>query len=116
MRPRVLAIGGLHPSGRAGLLADVATISSMGAHALAVVTSLTAQGKRPRAHAVDPELIAAQLDAAAQSGPLHAVKVGVVPDRAALSVISKWLAKTKLPVVVDPVTVSSKGLLLSSLQ
>lgn len=112
----MVAIGGLDPSGRAGVLADVATIRALKAEALAVVTTITAQGRRASASAVEPELIAAQLHAVTESGPLHAVKVGVIPDRAALGVVVEWIAKHQLPTVVDPVTVSSRGLRLSSLQ
>jgi hydroxymethylpyrimidine/phosphomethylpyrimidine kinase len=110
-----LAIGGLDPSGRAGVLADVATIRAQGAEALAVVTCLTAQGRRSCTWPVSARQISAQLQAAADSGPLHAVKVGVLPDRQALTAVVKWLKKARLPTVVDPVRESSKGLQLSTL-
>ncbi|MBL8952787.1 MAG: bifunctional hydroxymethylpyrimidine kinase/phosphomethylpyrimidine kinase [Myxococcaceae bacterium] len=109
----VLAIGGLDPSGRAGLLADVETIRSLGAHACAVATCLTAQGKTPRSTPVAPELIAAQL---AALSAIDAVKIGAVPNRAALAVIARYVAKRGVPVVVDPVRVTSKGLRLSTLR
>lgn len=109
----MLAIGGLDPSGRAGLLADVATLRSLGAEALAVVTCITAQGKKPLSRPVAPRLVAAQLEAI---DGVAAVKIGAVPDRATLSVIARWLRTRRVPVVVDPVTVTSKGLELSSLR
>lgn len=116
MTLRVVAVGGLDPSGRAGVLADVATIRAAKAEALAVVTCITAQGVEPRSAPVEPALIAAQLKAVADSGPIHAVKVGVIPDRAALGVIVEWLAALAVPTVVDPVRVSSRGLQLSTLE
>ena len=116
MTPRVVAVGGFDPSGRAGLLADVATIAAAGAQGAAVVTCLTAQGRKPRSSPVAAKLIAAQLDAVAEAGPVHAVKLGVIPDRAALGVIVEWLADLAVPTVVDPVRASSKGLKLSSLE
>jgi hydroxymethylpyrimidine/phosphomethylpyrimidine kinase len=112
-RPRVVAIGGWYPSGRAGVLADVATIRAAGAEAAAVVTCITAQGARPRSTPVEPKLVVAQLEAVSDSGPIHAVKLGVIPDRVLLDVIARWLGDT--PAVLDPVTVSSKGLTLSTL-
>ena len=41
--PNVLSIAGVDPSGGAGLLADVKTISSLGGYATGVVTAATAQ-------------------------------------------------------------------------
>ena len=41
--PNVLSIAGIDPSGGAGLLADVKTISSLGGYATGVVTAATAQ-------------------------------------------------------------------------
>jgi len=109
---RVVAIGGLDPSGRAGVLADAAMIRSLGAEALAVVTCITAQGNEPLSRPVEPELVAAQLQALAG---VDAVKIGAVPDRKTLAVIARWLPK-RVPVVVDPVTVTSRGLRLSTLK
>lgn len=40
--PNVLSIAGVDPSGGAGLLADVKTISSLGGYATGVVTAATA--------------------------------------------------------------------------
>ncbi len=111
---RVVAVGGWDPSGRAGVLADVATLRAAGAEAAAVVTCLTAQGRRPRSTPLKPELVAAQLEAVSDAGPVHAVKLGVIPDRAVLEVIARWLGDT--PAVLDPVRVSSKGLTLSALK
>lgn len=39
--PNVLSIAGIDPSGGAGLLADVKTISSLGGYATGVVTAAT---------------------------------------------------------------------------
>ncbi len=117
MRParaaRVVAIGGLDPAARAGLLVDVATIRSLGAEPLAVVTCITAQGRSPLSRPVDAKLVAAQLDAV---GDVDAVKIGAVPDRAVLAVIARWLRRRRVPAVVDPVTVTSRGLRLSTLK
>ena len=110
---RILLIGGLDPSGRAGLLADLRTVHELGARAAAVATSLTAQGgRRYRAQSVSPALIDAQIEAV---GPVDAIKVGVVPNRAVLRVVEKWIRTLGVPAVVDPVTRTSRGERLSSL-
>jgi hydroxymethylpyrimidine/phosphomethylpyrimidine kinase len=106
-------IGGLDPSGRAGLLADLSTVHELDARAAAVATSLTAQGgRRYRAQSVPPALIDAQIEAV---GPVDAIKVGVVPNRAVLRVVEKWIRRLGVPAVVDPVTRTSRGEKLSSL-
>jgi hydroxymethylpyrimidine/phosphomethylpyrimidine kinase len=114
---RVLLVGGFEPSGRVGLLADVATVHALGARSAAVPTSLTAQGgKRYQTEPVSPKLLDAQLDAAVATGPIHAMKIGVVPGRRSLDVISWWVEQLKVPTVVDPVTRTSRGEPLSLLK
>ena len=44
--PVVLALSGLEPSGRAGLLADLETIRLARGRAAGIATALTAQGKQ----------------------------------------------------------------------
>jgi hydroxymethylpyrimidine/phosphomethylpyrimidine kinase len=113
---RIVVIGGLDPSGRAGVLADVETIHALGAAAAVVITTVTAQGgKRFRSQPLAPALIAAQLDAVAASGPVDAIKVGVVPSRAILEVIVRWKRAHDVPIVIDPVVKTSRGEQLSRL-
>jgi hydroxymethylpyrimidine/phosphomethylpyrimidine kinase len=111
---KVLLVGGLDPSGRAGLLADVETVRSLGAQAAAVATCLTAQGgRRYRSQAASPKMLDAQLDAV---GRVDAIKIGAVPDRPALIVISHWVRMLRVPTVVDPVLRTSRGERLSTLK
>jgi hydroxymethylpyrimidine/phosphomethylpyrimidine kinase len=112
---RILLVGGLDPSGRAGLLADVATVLALKAYPLAVATTLTAQGRKQASHPVAPAIIDAQLRAALDSGPIHAIKLGVIPNRGVLKVIARRIDGLDVPTVVDPVVKSSRGLKLSSL-
>jgi hydroxymethylpyrimidine/phosphomethylpyrimidine kinase len=116
VRPRVLLLAGLEPTGRAGLLADVAAARARGADAVAVPTAQTAQGTHTFAVVpASPRMLAAQVTAAREWGPLHAVKWGVMPGpsqgatvRAALKDLDAWW-------VVDPVVRSSRGQVLSRL-
>lgn len=113
-RPRVLLCGGLDPTARAGLLADVAAVRAGGAVPLAVATALTAQGgPRFRCVPVQAAVLRAQLQAVLAAGPVHAVKLGLVPDRAALAVLRAAIAPLRVPVVLDPVVRTSKGERLS---
>lgn len=109
---RVLILAGLEPEGRAGLLADAAAVAEQGARPVCVATALTAQGGRTfRVEPVPARVVAAQVKAALEEGPLHAVKVGMVGDPRALALARALLPS--VPWVVDPVVRTSRGQRLS---
>ena len=108
--PRILLIGGLEPSGMAGLLADVAAVNACGGKPLACASALTAQ---PEGGAVfvspaPVEALQAQIAACVAAGPVAAVKLGMLarPEGAA-AVVEALLRLPPVPVVVDPVLASS---------
>lgn len=114
--PRVLCVGGLDASGRAGLLADAWAVLRAGAQPLAAATALTAQGgRRFSLNPVAPAVLRAQLEAARASGPVHAVKLGMVATPGQLEVVVRALEGLAVPWVVDPVTATSRGERLSRL-
>jgi hydroxymethylpyrimidine/phosphomethylpyrimidine kinase len=98
-----------------GVLADVAAVHAAGGRALAVVTTLTAQGPRFGRLAVPRRFLLAQLEAARSVARPAAAKLGVVPDAATLRVLFAGLLRLRVPVVVDPVVRTSRGERLSSL-
>lgn len=113
---RVLVVGGLDPSGRAGLAADLHAVHALGAVAAPIATSLTAQGgRRYAAQPVGPAWLARELEAAVKTGPVDAVKVGAMPDRRHLAALVRAVAPLEVPVVVDPVVRTSRGERLSRL-
>jgi len=108
----VLAIGGLDPSGGAGILRDAAELEAAGCRALAVATSLTVQdGRTFRRHQpVDPALLAEQLGLLAEGPPLAAVKLGMLATGPIVDVVTAFLARVQPPIVVqDPVLGASAG-------
>ncbi|RKG96133.1 phosphomethylpyrimidine kinase [Corallococcus sp. CA047B] len=116
MRPRVLLLAGLEPTGRAGLLADVAAVRARGGDAVAVPTAQTAQGTHTFAVVpAAPRMLTAQVTAAREWGVLHAVKWGVVPGPSQLATARAALKGTDAWWVVDPVVRSSRGQALSRL-
>jgi hydroxymethylpyrimidine/phosphomethylpyrimidine kinase len=108
----VLVLGGLDPTGGAGLIRDVLTARALGATVLAVGTAWTVQGSTGR---VTVEARAAHTLAAAVADALtsdvQAVKVGLVPDEASALAVRDALDAAAFtgPVVVDPVLCSSSG-------
>ena len=109
---RVLAIAGSDSGGGAGIQADIKTITSLGAHALTVITALTAQNSLGvlGIHPVPPGFIARQIEAIVEDRPPHSVKVGMVFTAGAVKTVSRMIAAYRLsPVVVDPVLRASTG-------
>ena len=88
--PVVMVIGGMDPSGGAGLCADIQTLSAMGCHAAPVVTAITVQdtvGVR-RFRPVEVGLIEEQMRAVLDDLSLSAVKTGMLANREIISVVS----------------------------
>nr|WP_217439765.1 bifunctional hydroxymethylpyrimidine kinase/phosphomethylpyrimidine kinase [Myxococcus sp. CA056] len=109
-------LAGLEPTGRAGLLADVAAVRALEGQPVAVPLAQTAQGRVTFSWvASPPRVVRAQLIAARELGEVHAVKWGMVPGLAQLEAASAALAGTRAWWVVDPVVRTSRGQLLSRL-
>lgn len=113
--PRVLVAAGLDPSGGAGLVADLAALTAVGASGWAVATALTAQGARG-ARGFEPvgePMLLAQIDAllAGRERP-RALKTGMLGTaRIARALAARFSARdlARVPLVVDPVLVASSG-------
>jgi hydroxymethylpyrimidine kinase/phosphomethylpyrimidine kinase len=108
-RPVVWAIGGLDPSGGAGILMDARAIAAAGAHPAAVATVLTVQSTAGCADAmpVDASLVKAQLERLLAAQPPSAIKVGALGSGALASLVASFIAECTCPVVVDPVALAS---------
>jgi hydroxymethylpyrimidine/phosphomethylpyrimidine kinase len=112
----VLLVGGLEPSGRAGLLADALAVRARGGHPLAVAAAVTAQGRRSFTWSpVAPALVEAQIRALRELGPIDAVKLGMLPGPGQLRAVRRALRGIGVPWVVDPVVRASSGGRLSGL-
>ena len=115
--PAVLALGGLDPTGRAGLLVDASAIEHQGGRPLAVATALTAQGEtRFSVYPVPSSTIRLQLRALSEVLKVRAIKLGMIPNLEVLRAIRSELSGTRTPWVVDPVVRTSRGQLLSTLR
>lgn len=110
--PSVLVIAGFDPSGGAGLLADTKTIHANGGYACSVISAITVQNTQgvQKVEAVESKLFGAQLKALAEDIQFDAIKIGMLANLEQVEILSEFLAQnTKLPVVLDPVLVSSSG-------
>ena len=112
MKPVVIVIGGTDSSGGAGVSRDVATLTELGCEARPVITAVTAQ-TNAAVHAVmaiPPHQVAAQLSAALATGQVSAVKTGMLHSSETVMAIASVLSNfAAIPLVIDPVLVSSSG-------
>ncbi len=111
--PAVLAIGGLDPSGWAGVLADAQTITRLGGRALAVTTALTIQSRAgvARVTGVSPRWVTAAVGKLFDDERPLAVKLGMLWEPATARALARLLEKRlgPRPLVIDPVLRSSSG-------
>ncbi|MDB4995345.1 MAG: Phosphomethylpyrimidine kinase [Myxococcaceae bacterium] len=107
-----LAIGGLDPGGGAGLAADLRAFGRAGAFGCAVAAVLTVQstsGLRA-AHAVRTKLVLEQAREVLSHQRVGAIKTGALGTSANLKAVAHLLAEhPRIPVVVDPVMMPTRG-------
>lgn len=115
MKTHVLVVAGSDSSGGAGLCRDIETISALGLRSAAAITAITVQthDRVEQVQPVDPALIAAQMRAAFAANHVGAVKIGMLGMAGAIDAVAAVLAEhATLPMVLDPVLVSSSGHML----
>lgn len=112
MIANVLTIAGSDPSGGAGIQADLKTFSAHGVYGCSVITAVTAQNTLgvQGVHTLPAEFVAAQLQSVLQDVRISAAKTGMLANAAIIRAIVAVLAQhPHLPLVVDPVMVSTSG-------
>jgi hydroxymethylpyrimidine/phosphomethylpyrimidine kinase len=112
MKPVVIVIGGTDSSGGAGLSRDITTLTELGCEARPVVTAVTAQTDLAvhAVAAISPDHVAQQLSSALATGPVDAIKTGMLHSSETVLAVAEVLADfATIPLVIDPVLVSSSG-------
>lgn len=110
--PRVLVIAGSDTSGGAGLQRDLTVLDRLGCTHASVVTALTAQNDHCVAdmHVPPQKFLGTQLCAALASGPVAAVKIGMLADAPTVrSVAAALEGLGEVPIILDPVLVATSG-------
>jgi hydroxymethylpyrimidine/phosphomethylpyrimidine kinase len=110
--PAALAIAGVDPSGGAGLFADLRAFAAAGAWGCGVPTINTIQstaGMRG-GRALATRDVIAQLREIASTENVRSIKIGALGSATSVRAILLWLREVpKLPVVLDPVMLPSRG-------
>ncbi|HEY9281006.1 MAG TPA: bifunctional hydroxymethylpyrimidine kinase/phosphomethylpyrimidine kinase [Eoetvoesiella sp.] len=112
MIPNTLTIAGVDPSGGAGILADIKTMSALGAYGTAVVAALTAQNTQAvtAISPVPPDFVVAQIDTLFADVRIDAVKIGMLGQQAVTRVVAERLAHWQPKhIVLDPVMIAKSG-------
>ena len=113
--PNILAIAGVDPSGGAGLLADIKTISALGGYACGVVTALTAQSTTEvtGVQNVPRAFIEEQLDTLFRDVNICSAKIGMLSTPETVRAVARALGRQRVPtVVLDPVITAKSGAVL----
>jgi hydroxymethylpyrimidine/phosphomethylpyrimidine kinase len=110
MRGRVLVVAGSDSGAGAGIQADLKTVFALGGYATTAITALTAQdttgvhGVLP----VPPAFVALQMRVVLEDIGADAIKTGMLGDAELIEAVCAALPGG-VPVVVDPVMLSTSG-------
>jgi hydroxymethylpyrimidine/phosphomethylpyrimidine kinase len=111
-KPVVLTIAGLDPSGGAGIVADIKTISALGCFPAAALTSLTFQNTTGvfGAEHQSAQTLRDQVMPVVQDLTVAAAKTGMLPTAEIVAEVARLFSEENLPApVVDPVVVATSG-------
>jgi hydroxymethylpyrimidine/phosphomethylpyrimidine kinase len=111
--PRVLVVAGSDSSGGAGIQADLRTLAAFGAHATTAVTALTVQDSERvyEVSPVDPFLVERQMEVVLDDIGADCIKIGMLATRATVELVARVCESRArgIPIVLDPVMISSSG-------
>lgn len=116
--PVALSIAGSDSSGGAGIQADIKTFSALGVYGATAITAITAQNTRGvyAQHAIPPQLVYDQIVAVMEDVSPAVIKVGMLANADVVDAVAEALMRYDVPVILDPVMVSSSGHRLLSVE
>ena len=112
---KALTIAGSDSGAGAGIQADLKTFAALGVYGTSAITAITAQNTLgvTQVLALNPNLVAAQIDAVIGDIGAHALKTGMLASAGIIAMVAKKIREHRLRnVVVDPVMVATSGDLL----
>ena len=110
--PIVLSFAGTDPIGGAGIQADLLTLSSMGCHALTVVTAITVQDTAGVEDVlpIEADWVSDQARVLLEDMPVAAFKIGMVGSVENCAAIAEVVSDyPDVPLILDPVLASGRG-------
>jgi hydroxymethylpyrimidine/phosphomethylpyrimidine kinase len=110
--PVALTIAGSDSGGGAGIQADLKTFAALGVHGTSAITCITAQNPKGvyGIQACSVEIVRRQIEAVFDELRPAAVKTGMLYSAPIIRVVADYLLRWQgVPLVVDPVMVSTSG-------
>lgn len=116
--PVVLSIAGSDSSGGAGIQADLKTFSALGVYGATAITAITAQNTLGvhSQFALSPQIVYEQIVAVIEDIHPSCVKIGMLSNNEIAITVADTLKKYSIPIILDPVIVSSSGHRLLSVE
>jgi len=115
MIPRVLIVAGSDSGGGAGIQADIKTVTMLGGHAMTAITAITAQNTLgvQAVHPIPVDIVVAQMRSVIEDIGVDAVKIGMIGSADTAHAVADLLEQLDVPIVFDPVMVSTSGATLT---
>ena len=110
--PIVLSFAATDPTSGAGIQADLLTLSSMGCHALSVVTAITVQDTAGVEDVlpIEADWVSDQARVLLEDMPVAAFKIGMVGSLENCAAIAEVVSDyPDVPLILDPVLASGRG-------
>jgi hydroxymethylpyrimidine/phosphomethylpyrimidine kinase len=110
---RILIIAGSDSSGGAGIQADIKTATALGAYAMTAITAVTVQDTQRvhSIHPIPPQVVRDQILACLNDIGADAIKTGMLNSAELVTMVADTLSEHArgIPLVVDPVMISTSG-------
>ena len=109
--PVALTVAGSDSGGGAGIQADLRTFNAFGVFGCSAVTAVTSQNPLEvrRIDALPPESVKSQMEAVLDKLAVRWAKSGMLADAGIVEAVAAVVKSRKLPLVCDPVMVSTSG-------
>lgn len=110
--PIALTIAGSDSCAGAGIQADLKTFAALGVYGTSAITALTAQNTCTvrDVFKVPAEFVETQIQTVLADIKVDAIKIGMLANRAIANIVAQTLASVPhIPVVLDPVMISTSG-------
>ena len=106
-----LTIAGSDSIGGAGIEADIKAMGSIGIHACAVITAVTAQNTTAvdRIYPMPVDMVIDQLESVLKDVDIKAIKTGMLYDSEIVEAVADVLEDHDMPLIIDPVMVAGVG-------
>ncbi len=108
---RLLVIAGSDSGGGAGIQADIKTAAAFGLYTMTAITAVSAQNTTGLSalKLMPAGLVAAQIRACRDDIGIDAIKIGMLGSASIIRAVAREIAGLDVPIVLDPVLVSSSG-------